>query len=251
MVFISPLPKKQELNKLYDEDYFQGKGFDPTATYFQEYLDLKKREFQYKYFNFILDLVNDYKLKGNFLDLGCGFGNLLEMAGCRNFIPYGVEISPFAAKYPKEKWKDNIVIGEFKENLFPDNFFEVVTLIEVIEHLTSPIEILKNIYKVLKDNGIILIATGNVESLPAKVLGKFWDYYLIPGHIYYYSPNTISRLLKLAGFKIKRIFPPGELKRSKIFNLFEKQKLISNCIKLILFLREKILTSGMIIIAGK
>lgn len=73
-------------------------------------------------------------------------------------------------------------------------------MVEIIEHLPNPKQTLLKIHEVLKPDGILIIKTSNIESLYAKSKGKNWNY-IVPGHLCYFSINTLSKMLASIGFQ--------------------------------------------------
>src|SRR3989338_11047408 len=111
--------------------------------------------------------------KGKVLDIGCGFGDLLEDLLKKGCIPYGVEVNPFAVKACREKGLQ-VSQGVLDEIGFPDNFFDTITLRHVIEHLDSPRETLVEALRVLKPQGQMFIYCPNADSYFSKLFGKYW-----------------------------------------------------------------------------
>lgn len=141
------------------------------------------------------------------LDVGCSSGAFLESANKLNFTTFGVEPAPEAAKTAIKNGL-NVKIGTLQENNYQSNFFDVVTLFEVIEHIKNPIPLLKEINRVLKKNGICVIGTGNTDSLTVKILKSNWEYFNMQkhgGHISFFNPNTIKILATNTKFRVHKI----------------------------------------------
>ena len=106
----------------------------------------------------ILKYLKKINKKGRILDVGCATGFLLDQARKQGWEVYGVELSAWAVDYAKNKLQlPNITQGSLKDANYPDNFFDVVVLKDVIEHLTDPKETLEQIRHVLKPAGIIVL----------------------------------------------------------------------------------------------
>ncbi|TGL36832.1 class I SAM-dependent methyltransferase [Leptospira koniambonensis] len=184
---------RPEPESLYTEEYYTG---NQEFTYRDE----RKTEKFDRYVWFArLKNISKFKSSGNFLDIGCSFGGFLECAKEKGFMPYGVEISPFSAKQAEARgfkiWQ-----GQFLDADIPENFFDVITLIEVIEHLENPKEVFNKLTKVLKPDGLLLIQTANFDAWQAMEAGKNYHYYL-PGHVYYYSAKILRKILARRGFE--------------------------------------------------
>ncbi|MDI3501051.1 MAG: hypothetical protein PWP22_822 [Thermoanaerobacter sp.] len=146
------------------------------------------------------------------LDVGCGDGTLGYHAKNMYNEIYGVDISEKALKIARKRGVITFKVDLNKDKLpFQDNFFDAVTCLDVIEHVIDPRFLIKEIYRVLKTGGILIISTPNIRdwkylfSLIFK--GKFpktsddtelWD----GGHLHYFTFKDIEELLKSNGFKI-------------------------------------------------
>lgn len=144
------------------------------------------------------------KSEGRVLDIGCGFGDLLEDLSQKGCIPYGIEINPLAVRACREKGL-NVSSGALDEACFPDNFFDTVTLSHVIEHLPRPKATLRQAYRILKPGGKLLIYCPNADSYLAKLFGKYWQGWSLPFHFYHFTKKTIQRYAELTGFRVKKI----------------------------------------------
>ncbi len=190
---IFPKPE-QNLEELYSENYYLGK-----AEY--TYKDERTTE---KYDAYVWDAriknIQKFQKSGNFLDVGCAFGGFLNRARLFGFKPYGIEISTYAFEYAKKRGLE-VVQGNFLEAVkhFPDRFFQVVTLIEVIEHLPEPNQVFNELSRILSEGGLLVLQTANFEGWQAIKEGKNYHYYL-PGHLYYYSESNLKSILKARGF---------------------------------------------------
>ena len=152
--------------------------------------------------------------RGNFLDVGCSFGGLLHSAS-QFFSSVGLDVSDYAVK-EAEKFKGSIskdILQKpapeiFKGDLlklphrsiFRDSNFQVITMIEVAEHLSKPRENFEMAFKLLSKGGLLLIQTANFNGWQAKLQGKKYHYFL-PGHLIYYNSDNLKRALKEIGFK--------------------------------------------------
>lgn len=151
-----------------------------------------------------LELVD----KGLVLDLGCGDGLFLKMLNDKGIKGTGVEVSKIAIEKARTKELDVKNFDFTSKKLpFPDNSFETVVLLDVLEHLYQPKKILKEVYRVSRRN--LVMSVPNFNSLPARIqmlLGK------IPennkhrqGHVYWMSYSIIKDLLEESTFSIEAI----------------------------------------------
>ena len=135
------------------------------------------------------------------LDVGCAMGSMLEEAKAAGWDPVGVETSEFAARYAAEHAHCPVYAGTLERAAFPSESFDVVTLMDVIEHVPEPLGLIAEIHRVLKPGGVIFVVTPNFGSLFVH-LYRLKAYGVWPDqHIVYFQPETITTLLRKAGFE--------------------------------------------------
>ena len=153
-----------------------------------EYVSLDKIRLMQS--NEILNAVNQFKSTGNFLDYGAGIGNLVEVATNKGFTAIGFEISKSFILEGNSRGRD---ISNDVDVIRRNKFYDVITLIDVIEHVTNPRELLLDLKKALKADGILVIVTPNVNSAIAKLMRGKWHHYRI-AHVGYFDTCTLRLL---------------------------------------------------------
>jgi len=191
LVFRNPQPAEQEINKFYTKEYYLG-----TTDY--TYRDERNDQRLLIKYSEKVESFRKIKKGGRLLDIGCAFGMFLKAAS-KYYNCYGVEISQYASDYAKAQGL-NVFNGTVERARYPDNYFDIVNMVEIIEHLSDPKQTLSEIHRILKPDGILIIKTSNIESLYAKSKGGDWDY-ILPGHLCYFSIKTLSKILALVGFQ--------------------------------------------------
>lgn len=136
-----------------------------------------------------------------------GGGHFLDNAGS-GWEKYGVELSEEARRVAEGK---GIAAFEtLEEAAFPEEFFDVVTMFAVIEHLPDPKVVVEELTRVLKRDGLFVIMTGDAKSLKAKIRGKNWHMYRPPEHLYFFCAQSLDFLMDSFGFrKVKIIYTDG------------------------------------------
>jgi len=165
------------------------------------------------------------------LDVGCSSGALLLVAKECGFEPFGAEPAKQAAA-TAQKLGFDVFSGFLHDAHYPDNHFDVVTLFEVIEHLLIPDEIVREIRRILKPGGLLLIGTGNADSWTVKMQRGSWEYFDIRshgGHISFFNPRSILLLAKKCDFDLyaistKRVNPVERKNASKV--TYEMAKIV-------------------------
>jgi len=150
-----------------------------------------------------IEEINKYKVYGNILDIGCGIGSFLLAIKKFGWNEYGIELSS-AANLAIELGL-NVFQTDFLNTQFDKDFFDVITLFDVIEHISEPIIFLEKIKTILRPGGLLLIITPNLKGISSRLLKHNWLAYTQIDHVILYSPKTLSLLLSKKNFKLKQI----------------------------------------------
>jgi 2-polyprenyl-3-methyl-5-hydroxy-6-metoxy-1,4-benzoquinol methylase len=161
-----------------------------------------------KRYNQLLDQFEKYRQTNRIIDVGCGQGFFLEQAKKRGWEVYGTEFAPQYIKVCSDK---GIRMNEGVLTLvnYPPESFDIVTSFEVIEHLSYPLQELKNFNSLLRPGGLLYITTPNFNSLSRRIQGDHWTVISYPDHLSYFTPGTINKALSTAGFRKKKILTTG------------------------------------------
>jgi len=194
-----PKPTETELPSYYEsEDYIS--HTDGKRTLFEKvYQYIKNIALKNK-----LDLINGLQPeKGNLLDIGAGTGDFLAVAKQNGWKITGIE--------PNEKAK-NIAINKgisFVENseLLEKESFDTITMWHVLEHVPDLDFQIKELKRLLKANGTILIAVPNFNSYDAKHYGSYWAAYDVPRHLWHFSKTAIKLLFEKQDLHLQKVLP--------------------------------------------
>lgn len=153
----------------------------------------------------ILNRIKKYKTHGKLLDVGAGSGILVEQANKMGYSAEGIEPSKWLrAKAREHGLAIHLGILPHPELTGP---YDVVTIIDVIEHVSDPVNLLTNVYNVIDRNGFVIVTTPDVDSFFARMLGWKWWHFRI-AHIGYYNRNTLKMVFKKTGFRLICMFRP-------------------------------------------
>lgn len=194
LIFVSPLPDPKSV---YNEDYFTG------ASLGFGYVDYDKDKApMVPAFNKYLDLFAKYgKNKGKLFDVGAATGFFLNLAKKRGYEVSGVEMSEHATKLAQNKGI-NVYSGDMISlKLAPDSY-DIVTMLDVLEHMTDPFKELLEAKKVLKNGGFLVVNSPNGQSSLARILKTKWHLVLPPEHLFYFSPDNLASFLEKNGFGV-------------------------------------------------
>ncbi|MEW6203508.1 MAG: class I SAM-dependent methyltransferase [bacterium] len=205
LVFVSPRLTAEYLKeKIYDSEYFSAaRGYGLTDHLGRGKMEIRRRAAA------IIDRIEKKSPRGNLLDVGCAGGFFLDAARERGWNTKGVEISSFAAAFARENLKLDVFEGEVTNAPFPNASFDVVTLLDVIEHMPDPSASLRRIYDLIKPGCWLYVVTPNFDSIPRRILGANWGIITPEHHLYFFTAYTLRQMITNSGFKIYRVFYPA------------------------------------------
>lgn len=148
--------------------------------------------------------------RGRLLDVGCGLGEFLSLFPPEHYEVQGVEPSQVAAEHALQKFGISVCADHYRQNLFNSQRFDVITALQVFEHLRDPRQFLAAVYEHLRPGGVVVI------DVPSYNNPRFLFYRLtglspivkrdfIPSHLFYYTRRTLVDLAASAGFRIRKV----------------------------------------------
>jgi 2-polyprenyl-3-methyl-5-hydroxy-6-metoxy-1,4-benzoquinol methylase len=141
------------------------------------------------------------------LDVGAGSGILLERAEQMGWQARGVEPSQWLASQALSR-KLDVVVGVLPHAELAGAVFDVVTLIDVIEHVSDPGQLLVDLRPYLHENGVLYVVTPDVSALVARLLGRKWWHFRL-AHIGYFSPANLRELAENCGYSVVAMTRPS------------------------------------------
>lgn len=151
------------------------------------------------------------------LDIGCDVGLLLDIGRLDGFRElYGIEPVTVAAQEAEQVPGAKISTRFYEQEAFPERYFDLITLIHVVDHLVDPINILTKAYAELQPGGVILAVVHNSGSPLAHVLKERFPPYNLYHH-YFFSRVSLRRLFKRAGLEMLRITPTANCYSMQFF----------------------------------
>ena len=183
-IAVSPIPSEDELVEFYNSDF--------EVPLYQEKKTLRKAT---KVLNELDRLGIDEGAK--ILEIGASYGFFMNIANGLGFETHGIEMSSKACEYAKNKFGIDIENSSLEESQFVRgaHTFDAVILLDVIEHVTNPNELIGQIERLLNPGGFVVITTPNIESLEFRFFGKYWEWISPPAHLFYFSKSTLANLL--------------------------------------------------------
>lgn len=192
--FVSP---RFQAQNIYDEDYFNGAthGFG-----FSNYEEDKKASDSY--LNFLIGKIKQFAKKENMrlLDVGAANGYFISLATPHGFDASGIEVSESAVKWATGLGRK--VECTSIESFSAESEFDVITILDVLEHLEDPKAALLKIHSFTSEDGLVVINVPDRSSLFSRMCGMRWHAYLPPEHWYYFNRNSLELLLSDCGFEV-------------------------------------------------
>lgn len=195
----NPQPSSESLFRYYEsEDYIS--HTDAKGTLFEKIYHLvKKRAINQK-----IGLIEYWQSgTGTVLDIGCGTGDFLAEAKKNNWKTVGIEPSSKAKTSAKQK---GISLVESYDEL-EDHYFDVITMWHVLEHVSDLENQIKELKRLVKPTGTIIIAVPNFKSYDASYYGVFWAAYDVPRHLWHFSKTAMEKLFAKQNLKLKKVSP--------------------------------------------
>jgi SAM-dependent methyltransferase len=156
----------------------------------------------------IVRSADGYRQSGRWLDFGFGEGALLRIAERHAWECYGIEVSPRALVFGQDRgW--TVAEPLAADKAFVDGGFDVVSMIEVIEHLEEPTQALRRAVGWLRPGGLLFLTTPNARSLNRLFLGSDWSVFCPPEHLTLWSPQGLRTVLLRLGLTRIRIRTHG------------------------------------------
>tara|TARA_B100000315_G_scaffold260087_1_gene319196 strand:+ start:1245 stop:2261 length:1017 start_codon:yes stop_codon:yes gene_type:complete len=173
--------------------------FNKTLTYLVFLVYRKK---------FSLLHIPRYVKNGKLLDVGCSWGNYLyqmKRLGWANI--YGIEPNENAVQFARNKLGlNNVRRGSSDDlHLFSENFFDVINLSMVLEHVYSPQSLLEQLYAITAPGGHVIVSVPDITGFEAKVYRDKCYSLQVPQHLNHFSPQSLRQYIERAGFIVKRI----------------------------------------------
>ena len=232
LLYVNPMPKiVNEIASSFYHDYKRYNNLRKLAKR-RDYLELHRIAFEQK-------IKNVEKLVGRgtitrFLDIGCGEGWYVKVAQEKGYESHGVQIDKEACLFAKQELGVSVFNGILEQANFNDDYFDIIQIKQVLEHVFVPMALLREISRITKNRGIVILEVPNQKGLipKAKILFRLredeYGFLQPPRHLYAYSSDTLKAMLNKSGLNVVKevVTVPGD----KVYYPLIKQGLLRRVI---------------------
>jgi 2-polyprenyl-3-methyl-5-hydroxy-6-metoxy-1,4-benzoquinol methylase len=176
------------------------------ASYFErEYFQLHPGKV--KYLDYLVGLLRSHGISGGrVLDVGAGYGFFLAALERAGYEAHGIEVSAHAVEQARGRTRAAVLQQGAEEPFpFPDDHFDAITLLDVIEHLQDYGSTLASCRRCLRPGGKLFAITLNAHSLARPLLGKRWAWYQDPTHVHMFTARRLRQGLEAAGLEVETL----------------------------------------------
>jgi len=207
LIYLSERPDETALEDMYSKDYYEKPdvGYGGYVDNFNKYNKIFLKLFKKRAKD-----IRRFKGNGKLLEVGCAHGFLLDYLRNDGWDARGLEVSPLAAKYAQTELNLDVFCGKIEEAGYKDNSFDVILLLDVLEHLHRPFQVLNEIGRILVPGGVLVVQCPweltHWEELAEAFLKKMKPCSItadaIPAHLYFFGPETLEGFLKKGNFSV-------------------------------------------------
>ncbi len=218
LAFLSPRPSLSEISGYYPDDYLPharspGGESGDIAGLIEAVRSLLVKVYEMRFGPEVPRALTEGR--GKALDVGCGSGGSLSRLAKTGWEIHGCDVSRRALKRADELVDGaSLHHGRLPGIELPHSFFDLVTMMHVLEHTHRPIENLRAISDVLRDGGRLVVTVPNFASAEARVFRRCWMGLDVPRHLYFFTPQSLCSMIESAGFSVQRVRP--ELRPSSL-----------------------------------
>ncbi len=149
-------------------------------------------------------LARLYPQRGKLVEIGSGMGFQLDAFRKEGWDVLGIDPDRNGCRHAKNKLHIPAIASTLEAAKLPDASVDVVIMLHVIEHLPDPMATLREIHRVLKPQGRLVLETPRYDTLMHKIMGRRERSLGCEGHIYFYTTDTLRKTCEAAGFSLVR-----------------------------------------------
>ncbi len=192
LVYLNPRPTQEAIGVYYHSRYFDAVGTGAVRSCWMRFLlDRLGR---------LAGQIEELP-PGTVLDVGCGQGAYLKFFQQRGWAVWGIDPSPLAVERARRRGL-RAFQGEMESVPLPESAFDLVLMRYTIENMHDPAGALRQVRRVLRPRGKLFLAAPAIDAPLVRWLGEFSAYVDAPRHLYFFTAETLTRMLERAGFRV-------------------------------------------------
>jgi len=211
--YVNPRPSMSALGKHYPDDYHCYRSVEDAPIWLQPTARMEVRAQAANRLKSIERVIGTLRKDLEILDVGCGRNALLELIQrTRGARGLGVEMKAETAQYVRDVLNMPVVHGTLLDAQLESARFDLLVMLEYLEHEPDPLRILTEARRVLKPGGHIAIEIPDPEGAPARLFKNRWANLDLPRHLVFFDRKTLRRALQDTGFEVvshRRFGLPG------------------------------------------
>lgn len=198
-VYVNPQLREEDITSHYgDESETSKLIIDFVASE-------KQKELRYQVFDYFFNKIQPSRPTGKVLDIGCSIGQFLKYSEEKGYDALGLELNEHAIEFANKNYGVKIEKKLLHECNFPNESFDVISMFGVIEHLPKPVDVISDVYRLLKPGGYFIGICPNVQSLVCMILHEQSRTFTGRLHLSYFSDDTLRLLAEKVGFKNENV----------------------------------------------
>jgi SAM-dependent methyltransferase len=199
--FTADHPGENESSRYYESDDYISHSEYPRGIVNKLYLLVRKVMLSRK-----VSLVMKYsgRRRGSLLDIGSGSGFFLNGMKGSGWDVTGVEINARAREHSSSRYNIEVIPPERISKIEPEKF-DAITLWHVLEHFYDPVLYMEEISRILRENGVCIVALPNSDSFDALHYKEHWAAWDVPRHIWHFNPHTFNLFAEKCGFRVEAV----------------------------------------------
>ncbi len=208
LVYLRERPSEAAVAEMYGKSYYDNGdvGYSGYVDTFRRYRGIFLEIFEKRHRD-----LSEYATGNRLLEVGCAHGFLLDFLRGKGWRVTGVDVSPLSSEYARRELGLDVHTGSVEDLDAPEGTFDVILLLDVLEHLHRPFDVLSKLRMLLAPGGILVVQCPwelyHWEKAASAILqGKKPGTIrpdAVPAHLYFFGPRTLDRVIMRGGFTIK------------------------------------------------
>lgn len=194
-IWLGNRPTPEEMSQYYGATYHRDIGHSGETS--------PKRWAQH------VQVLSKYKIGGSVLDIGCSSGGFLGYLRGGPWKLHGIEASQHAAERARARTGADVFAGDVLNAKFPPDSFDVITCMDVLEHVYEPREVLRNVCNWLKPGGMFYVFVPNIMSWEARIFRSYWYGLDLPRHVHHFTAQSLAELTRSVGLRQVSLATPA------------------------------------------